>query len=124
MADRPLTFSDLIHRIAKPQTPDEAGYQPLIGRAAELDGPTRIEPPAWWVILHRVSSQGAFLIHAHPISTSTVVVEIDAPQGVVLSVVFKVNGSQAVGELFETAVAFVEEDASLAPCDGSELRKE
>lgn len=124
MADRPLTFSDLIHRIAKPQTPDEAGYQPLIGRAAEFDDTARIEPPAWWVILHRVSSKGAFLIHAHPISMPNVVVEIDAPQEIVLSVVFKVNESRAVGELFETAVAFVEEDASLAKCVGSVSRKE
>lgn len=123
VADRPLSFSDLIHRIAKPQTPDEAGYQPLIGRAAELDDTARIEPPAWWVILHGVSSRGAYLIHAHPLSAPKVVVEIEAPQGVVLSVVFKVNESRAAGELYETAVGFVEEDASLAKCDGSASRK-
>lgn len=124
MADRPLSFSDLIHRIAKPQTPDEAGYQPLIGRAAEIDDAARIEPLAWWVILHGVSSRGAYLIHAHPISTPKVVVEIDSPCGVVLSVVFKVNESRAAGELYETAVGFVAEDASSAKCGGSASRKE
>lgn len=124
MADRPLSFSDLIHRIAKPQTPDEAGCQPLIGRAAELDDTARIEPLAWWVILHSVSSRGACLIHAHPISAPKVVVEIEAPQGVVLSVVFRVNESRAAGELYETAVGFLAEDASLAKCEGSALPNE
>jgi hypothetical protein len=124
VADRPLTFSDLIHRIAKPQTPDEAGYHPLIGRGAELDDTAPIEPPAWWVILHGVSSRGAYLIHAHPISSPKVIVEIVAPQGVVISVVFKVIESRAAGELYETAVGFVAEDASWAKCERSASRKE
>jgi hypothetical protein len=124
VADRPLTFSDLIHRVAKPQRPDESGCQPLIGRGAELDDMARIEPPAWWVILHRVSSRGAFLIHAHPISAPKVVVEIDAPDGVVLSVVFKVNDSRAFGELYETAVGFVEDDAGLTKWEGLASKKE
>lgn len=124
MADRPLSFSDLIHRIAPRQAPDETGHRPLIGRAAELDDDARIQPPAWWAILHGVSPTGASLIHAHPISSTTVMVEIDSPDGAVLSAIFKVNESCPRGELFETAVGFLEEDVRLARRAGSASRKD
>lgn len=110
MANRPVAFSDLIARIAG-LAADQQSPRPLVGRLMELGGSRRVRTPDGWVVLHSVTSSGAYLIHARPFQSPQVVVELDAPQGAVLSVILQVLESHAAGELIETAVGFFNQQA-------------
>lgn len=112
MANRPITFSDLIARLANAASPNRRSCRPLVGRVAELDESARIRMPDNWVVLHSVNASGARLIHARPFHSPQVVVELDAPQGVVLSVILEVHESHAAGELVETTVRFLDQEAA------------
>ena len=124
MPDRPFSFLDLVYRITGPPEPAEALHRPLIGRFAELDATGKVKSPSSWAVLHGVSASGAFLIHAHPISASEVVFELDVPEQMILSAVFHVNASRLVGELVETSVEFVPQHAPSIERGGSAADQE
>ncbi|HUY90216.1 MAG TPA: hypothetical protein VMV10_15875 [Pirellulales bacterium] len=117
--DRPFSFLDLVYRITGPPEPEEALHRPLVGRFAELDATGKAQSPSSWAVLHGVSASGALLIHAHPISASEVVFELDVPEKMILSAVFHVNASSLVGELVETSVKFAQQHAPLIERGGS-----
>ena len=118
MPKRPFSFLDLIHRFAPPE-PKTAHHRPLVGRIAEFHPRRTSSPPSTWAILHGVSESGAFLIHARPISAREVVFELDVPEKMILSATFHVDDSRPAGELFETAVSFLQDHAPLVEGGGS-----
>ncbi len=118
MAERPISFADLIHRIVGKPAPAQLQHRPVFGRGAELLPGTQARHGDWWVILHGASASGVLLIHKHRIASSQVEVKIDAPLGAVLSVTLDVMSTQAVGELFETAAEFLKTDAAPAKSAG------
>lgn len=106
MNSRPITFGDLVRRLA-PELPDDALCNPpLIASATELERPRGVRPRGFWVIVHTVTDDGMKLIHARPIRSKQLSIRIESESGEVLHSLVTLGACQAKGELYETTANF------------------
>jgi hypothetical protein len=106
MNSRPITFGDLIRRLA-PESPDDAsGNPPLVASAVELDRPQGPRGRAFWVILHSVTDHDMKLLHARPMRAANLSIRIQAESGEVVRTLVTVAESHPKGDLYETTASF------------------
>lgn len=107
MNRRPMTFGDLIARVAPAPAVDAVAMSPVIASAVELKGDGDPSDRRMWVVIHSVTDAELRLIHPAPIKSAKVAVEISSRTGEVLRVVLEPADSRQQGELFETCARFV-----------------
>lgn len=107
MNRRPMTFGDLIARVAPAPAVDAVAMSPIIATAVELKGDGGPSDRRTWVVIHGVTDAELRLIHPQPFQSAKVAVEISSPTGEILRVVLEPAGSRQQAELFETCARFV-----------------
>lgn len=108
MNRRPMTFGDLIARVAPAPAVNAVAMSPIIASAAELKGDGSPTERRMWVVIHSVTDAELRLIHPGLFQSEKVAVEIGSPSGEILRVVLELAGSRKEGELFETCARFVQ----------------
>lgn len=107
MNRRPMTFGDLIARVAPAPAVDAVAMSPIIASAVELRGDGGPSDRRMWVVIHSVTDAELRLIHPGPFQSSKISVEISSHAGEILRVVLEPAGSRQTGELFDTCARFV-----------------
>ncbi|HVW39268.1 MAG TPA: hypothetical protein VHB99_18255 [Pirellulales bacterium] len=107
MSRRPMTFGDLIARVASAPAVDTVAMSPMIASAVDLKGDGGPSDRRMWVVIHGVTDAELRLIHPQPFQSEKVAVEISSPTGEILRVVLEPAGSRQQAELFETCARFV-----------------
>lgn len=108
MNRRPMTFGELLGRLAPLPPPEAMPMSPLIGAAFELNGNGKPAGGRMWVVVHSVTDAELRLIHPEPIRSAKLAVEIRLPTGEILRVVLETGAARQHGELFETCARFVQ----------------
>ena len=107
MNRRPMTFGDLIARLAPAPPPGAIAASPIIASAAELNGDGTLSGRQTWAVLHSVTDAELRIIHPQPLAAARIVVQIHSRTGEILRAVLEAGACRQQGELFETCARFV-----------------
>lgn len=112
MDQHPLTFGDLLSRLAGPLPERCRCCAPLIVSVVPHTARPNSENRPIWAVLHSITDWQVGLIHEQPLGDLQVDVAIKASAGEVLTFSLAVGRSKKNGELYETSAEVVRTGSS------------
>lgn len=107
MNRRPMTFGQLLSRVAPAASPGALACQPVIASAVELGSGDARLGKSMWIVLHSITDAHVRLIHSQPIGAKRLSVRVQAASGEILRVILEIINSRQQGDLYETCAGFV-----------------
>lgn len=108
MNRRPMTFGELVGRLAPTPPPNAEPMSPIIAASVELNANGNPAGGRMWVVVHSVTDAELRLIHPVPIRAPKLAVEIRSPSGEILRVILEVGPARQQGDLFESCARFIQ----------------
>lgn len=106
MMQRPITFGELMRRLAPDLPSGTYRCAPIVASAVGIDEPPGSPCRPFWVVVHSLTDCDVRLLHAAPIRAKHLSVRIEADRGEIVQAILTATCSAPKGELYETTAEF------------------